>query len=386
MRKAVVLSLLMLVMLCSCSGISSPDDTEQSPEVTPTLPAVVIITPDLPSDDAAAPSNTPKAEPRIPEHTFSAIKVSGLSPKDIIGFSGAMSANGWEPVVTCMGDYCDIGTEEHIHKGATIVLISGHGYIGGATSSYDSSYLAEAVHSNVNRSSGRTESYKYGTSGIWRQGGKYNDMVASHQAQEATDWIVMAACSQLSLDTKESIIDAMHTPSGRPLKGVLAYGAMSGGNIDGALLDKFVQLCMNSDGFGKVASAWFAAHQVYDPFLAVRARAALRKDFQNSTLTDQTADAQSAQNDIRFWKLTESSAPIKYPGHDASTIASEILVNREALTTVSRVNIEPFDTTDAEQSKLHSSEAVELDSRVPNDFRLHTTARIIEMDYDGANE
>ena len=370
-----ILVSLLLAVLCACNFL-------------PVNVTSVLSTENVSSGVTQVQVRTPsKAENEFPAHNFSAVMVGGVNSKDIVAFSKAMAENGWEPVTNCMGNYCDVGTNEHYKKGATFVFFSGHGYVDGSRGFFNYADLSQSLHTKVDRSIGRTDSYQYDGMNIWTETEYYCDMVENQQTQGLTDWIILAACNQLNLNTRGSIIDAMNTPSERPLKGVFSYNNLSGGNMDDYITAKFVQLCMNEGGQGKVAYAWFASHYLFAPFLTLRARAALRQGFQYGTLTSQMATAQDVNNEIKFWKFEENGNPMKYTENDKQTIIGEILLNNTQNTTIiSKMNTEIADPGNIELSKQQAADDVLRDARIPDDFKYYKTGCIIEMDDDGSNE
>lgn len=321
----------------------------------------------------------------IPGRTFTAQKVLGLGAKDARAFGEAMQNAGWSPRVTCLGNYCDIGTREHFETAATIVFLSGHGYVGDPKGYFNYSKLDSKIHEKVSRTDEGTDSYSYHNESVWSEMEEYANVV-SHQQKQITDWLVISACNQLRADTRVSVFEAMNEPSDRPLKGVLGYGSYQGSNRDELVLKKFVTLCLNDTGKERVAHAWFAAHEAYAPTLSARVRVALRDGFQDDTLNSEGAGREDTDNRIRLWWMSRGDLMTQPNTDIPEEVAVEIEVNDTAENTIALTDIEIADPSDIPGSQEQAITAVEKDERIPADFQLHRTNTIIESDMDGENE
>lgn len=321
----------------------------------------------------------------IPKESFAALKVLGLNAKDAKAFGETMQNAGWTPQVTCLGNYCDIGTRDHFETAATIVFLSGHGYVGNPNGYFEYSALEPEVHEDVSRSDRGTEYYTYEEQPVWSETEEYSSVV-SYQQKQITDWLVMSACNQLRDDTRVSVFEAMNEPSDQPLKGVLGYGSYQGSNRDELVLEKFVTLCLNDSGKQRVAHAWFAAHEAYAPTLSPRVRVALRDGFQNATLTSQEAGSEDADNQIRLWWMSRGDL-LTEPNTDIpEEVAVEIEVAKTAENTIAVSDIELVDPNDFLESQNQAIAAIENHNLIPTDFQLHRTNTMIESDMDGSNE
>ena len=321
----------------------------------------------------------------IPGRSFAAQKVLGLNAKDARAFGEAMQNAGWSPEITCLGNYCDIGTRDHFETAATIVFLSGHGYVGNPKGYFHYSNLDSEVHERVFRTDEGTEYYSYNNESVWSEMEEYCNVVSCQQKQ-ITDWLVISACNQLRADTRVSVFEAMNEPSDRPLKGVLGYGSYQGSNRDELVLKKFVTLCLNGTGKERVAYAWFAAHEAYAPTLSPRVRVALRDGFQDGTLTSQGAGREDSDNQIRLWWMSRGDLMIQPNTDIPEEVVVEIEVSEAADNTIAITDVEITDQGDMLGSQEQAITAVEKDERIPTDFRLHRTNTIIESDMDGENE
>lgn len=320
-----------------------------------------------------------------PGQTFTSQKVLGLNARDAKAFGEAMQNAGWSPEVTCLGTYCDIGTRDHFETAATIVFLSGHGYVGNPNGFFRYSNLDAGLHKYVDRSDEQTEYYTHNDESVWPETEEYSHVVFCQQKQ-TTDWLVIAACNQLRADTRVSVFEAMNEPSDRPLKGVLGYGSYQGSNRDGLVLKKFVALCQNGAGKERVAHAWFAAHEAYAPTLSPRARVALRDGFQDATLTSQGAERKDSGNQIRLWWMSRGNVMPEANTDIPETVIIEIEVSAAANNLIAVTDIAVTDPGDIPGSQEQAVAAAEEDGRIPGDFQLYRTNTIIESDMDGENE
>lgn len=322
---------------------------------------------------------------KIAGRTFTAQKVSGLSAMDARSFGAAMQEAGWSPMVTCLGNYCDIGTRGHFETAATIVFLSGHGYVEDSNGLFLYSVLDQKIHEQVLRAGENTESYSFNNQSVWSEMEKFYEVV-SNQQKQVTDWLVISACNQLRADTRVSIFEAMSEPSDRPLKGVLGYSSFQGSSRDDLIMKKFVELCLNGKGKERVAHAWFAAHEVYDPSLSPRVRVALRDGFKDDTLTSEGASSEDFDNRIRLWWMTRGDLILQPNADIPEEVVVEVAVSDAAGNTILTTDIELTDPDDIAGSQEQAIIAAEQAERIPSDFRLHRTNTIIESDMDGQNE
>jgi|GEM_PF-2951189 len=326
---------------------------------------------------------TPAPDPNRPAWSFSSIKVNGLNSADISGFGGAMAQGSWTPAITCVGDHCVVGSLAHLHTPATIVMVSGHGYVGDK-GYYMYSNLDEALHPLVDREGDRAEAFTYQGASVWDESEYFDELTAWHQ-QNATDWLVIAACNQLRSDTRGDIAAAMGRPAQRPLKGVLSYGDYSGTARDDLIMEAFARMCLRGAGQGKVATAWLAANDLYEPFMGTRARALVRDGFQTASLTSPFATAGDAGRALHMWRMggvERVSTPLStMPNRVAVTLTIQSPKNRGEVVQVPTAS--PADTA---ACRAAASSGAAADMYIPRDFILHKTNTIYQGNADGQNE
>jgi len=308
----------------------------------------------LPLCSCGGPSPVPPSPTPVPL-TYSAVKVQGLNSRDVKAFGREMVVQGIKPIISCKSTYCDIGTREHVLAEANIVFLTGHGYVeNGEGQLYCSGVEQESLFVFK-----REDGYDMG------EYIPYKDVVLAHQ-QNATDWLALAACNQLRRDTREGVLAAMEADSGHPLKGVLAYGNYSGTERDDLIMTKFARLCGSGVG---VANAWFAAHEICDPFLAIRTMAALREGHQNDALTD--SPAQNAPLCLR--QIGEAAY------HDVTAATPERLAVEIPLGGPSVLTVEKIEIPDDKANDPLAFAAASL----PGDFVRYKTNFISESGAQG---
>lgn len=265
------------------------------------------------------------------------------------------------------------------------MFLSGHGYVDDSTGFFLYSDLESKNHEHVLRNDESTEFYSYKNESVWSEREEFHNVVSNHQKQD-TDWLVISACNQLRADTRVPVFEAMSEPSARPLKGVLGYGSYQGSSRDDLIMKKFVELCLNGTGKERVAHAWFAAHEVYDPSLSPRVRVALRDGFQDDTLTSQQANREDSDNPIRLWWMTRGELASQPNTDIPEEVAVEIAVNAAVENTILTTDIELAAPDDIAVSQEQAIKAIQNAESIPSDFQLHRTNTIIESDMDGQNE
>lgn len=376
LRLLLIVSMILINLFITSCAAKTAENNRAVDMSTDEVPVIII--------EKGVQDKSEKAN-EIPGRTFTAQKVSGLSPMDARAFGEAMQNAGWSPRLTCRGNYCDIGTREHFETAATIVFLSGHGYVENSSGMFLYSNLDSKNHENVLQTGENTEYYTYNNQSVWSEMEKFCNVVSNQQKQE-TDWLVISACNQLRADTRVSIFQAMSEPSDRPLKGVLGYSSYQGSSRDDLIMKKFVELCLNGTGKERVAHAWFAAHEVYDPSLSPRVRVALRDGFQGDTLTSQGANSEDSDNQIRLWWMTRGDL-ISQPNTDIpEEVVVEVAVSDASENTILTTDIGLADPGDITGSQEQAIIAAEQEENIPSDFRLHRTNTIIESDMDGQNE
>lgn len=304
---------------------------------------------------------------------------------DAYYFATDMQTNNWTPTITCRySRYCRVGTCDHLsNANATIVYWSGHGLSDG-TFSY---YTTPVASHNADRTDPAIVNgfVSYGSSTR-----KYQDYIGTLQTNNATDWLVLASCNQMTNSSQRDVYkNILRTRSQRPMKGIIGYGAgaLAPDYTDNDIAKEFVRLSFDTTGRRRVVYAWMQANLKYGYTNSTA--------LVNSSKIDDTLTSTKTASNISTSVPLPTISYVYYNSSNVVTIQTQSMVtegNGNVLTEIPLSGNISEGKVLAESSKINletQNQLIEIESDINvdlNGFAPYMKAEMIAEGENGSKE
>jgi len=231
-------------------------------------------------------------------------------PFDAKAFAQAMKNNGWAATVTNDNSmWSDTGTLSNMKNSSPNILYwSGHGLPMGSMSYYTNSFdktVLNGTQRKTDLANTNSDWYKFCNNYYVT----YNfvntpmyDLVGTSW-NGSLDWVVLAACNQLTNTDNRTGWSNTMKGSSRKVKGIMGYSSKAPTSGDDTIASNFVNLCFTSST-KRVLFAWLQANGVSSQYTA---SALYHSINEGDTLTSVTKHTSSTGNNFKYMKMINNT-------------------------------------------------------------------------------